>query len=59
MNYCPANIAKSDMLQHNTSLSKSITKIQKGECRDKTGKQRFTGIIYAEPHHILCKDNER
>ena len=59
MNYSPANIAKADMLQHNTSLSKSITKIQKGERRDKTGKQRFTGIVYAEPHRILCKGTER
>lgn|GEM_PF-6753643 len=58
MNYSPANIAKADMLQHNVCLSKSITKIQKGEYRDKTGKQRFTGIVYAEPHHIFYKDNK-
>lgn len=37
----------------------SYAKIQKCEYRDKTGKQRFTGIVYAEPHHIFYKDTER
>ena len=37
----------------------SYAKIQKGEYRDKTGKQHFTGIVYAEPHHIFYKDTER
>ena len=36
-----------------------FAKIMKGECNSKSEKRSFSGFDTAEPHLILCKDNER